>query len=397
MHLLVSWSLRACWLLMLACTSAHALDPDKAFDHYVSNSWSIEEGLPQISALAIAQDDRGYLWVGTQAGLARFDGHRFTGFSPDQHPELPGGWISALLAEPDGGLWVGTYRGLAQWADNRLLSVPMAPGLASGAAVHALARSAAGELLVATDEGVLALSDGRLDALLRLARPARALLAEPGGLWIGSIGGVYRYDATEPQWLGFDPEARNATVRALLRARGQLWAGTSEGVFVWTDDRWQRPAELPHLAGVPVEALLLDRNGSLWIAELAHLSRLRADGSSERISRDGAGLSVRSLFEDREGNLWLGSQWSGITRLRSGWTRRYGPGQGLANPLLWSVAEGADGALWVGTDDGLARFQHGRFESVIDGSALPHPSVYTLRVEPERIWIGTRHGLALLE
>lgn len=397
----VSWSLRQCWLLPLAlaiaCAPARALDPAKEFGHYVSNSWSIEQGLPQISALALAQDTQGYLWVGTQAGLARFDGHRFTAFSPDQYPELPGGWISALLAEPDGRLWVGTYRGLAQWADDRLQAVPSAPDLASGAAIHALARDADGQLLAATDEGVLALAEGRLQAHLRLPRPARALLVEPGGLWVGSVGGVYRQESGEPQWLAFGDESGNATVRALLRARGQLWAGTSEGLFVWTGGHWQRPADLPYLAGVPIEALLLDRNGSLWIAELAHLSRLRADGSSERIARDGAGLSVRSLFEDREGNLWLGSQWSGITRLRSGWTRRYGVGHGLANPLLWTVAEGSEGALWVGTDDGLARFQHGRFESVVEGSALPHPSVYTLRVEPERIWIGTRHGLAVLD
>ena len=78
------------WFVLLAGLLATgplaALDPDKAFHHYVRNTWSIEEGLPQISALAIAQDRQGYLWVGTQAGLARFDGARFTVYTPENSP-----------------------------------------------------------------------------------------------------------------------------------------------------------------------------------------------------------------------------------------------------------------------------------------------------------------------
>ena len=100
-------------VMLLLPDAAQALHPDKAFHHYVRDNWSIQQGLPQISALAIAQDRQGYLWVGTQAGLARFDGVRFVGYTPDSEPHLPGIWIRALHAGRDGRLWIGTYKGLA--------------------------------------------------------------------------------------------------------------------------------------------------------------------------------------------------------------------------------------------------------------------------------------------
>ncbi|MGN6513548.1 MAG: two-component regulator propeller domain-containing protein, partial [Lysobacteraceae bacterium] len=85
------------WLLL--APAARALAPDKAFAHYVLDGWSIEDGLPQISAIALAQDHTGYLWIGTQGGLARFDGVRFTTFTPQQQPALPGVWIRSLLVD----------------------------------------------------------------------------------------------------------------------------------------------------------------------------------------------------------------------------------------------------------------------------------------------------------
>src|SRR6187431_1867980 len=86
----------------LAALPARALDPDKAFHHYVRNAWSIQAGLPQISVQTITQDHLGYIWVGTQSGLARFDGIRFTTYKPESETELPGIWIRTLLVDKQG-------------------------------------------------------------------------------------------------------------------------------------------------------------------------------------------------------------------------------------------------------------------------------------------------------
>ena len=114
---------------VLVAPRADALDPDKAFHHYVRNAWSIQAGLPQISVLTITQDRLGYVWVGTQSGLARFDGIRFTTFKPETDPALPGIWIRTLLEDDQGRIWIGTYKGLAVHENGRFRTIPAADPL----------------------------------------------------------------------------------------------------------------------------------------------------------------------------------------------------------------------------------------------------------------------------
>ncbi|HMM25764.1 MAG TPA: two-component regulator propeller domain-containing protein, partial [Pseudoxanthomonas mexicana] len=145
------------------CPPAQALDPSKSFHHYVRNHWSLEQGLPQLSVLAIAQDKPGYLWFGTQAGLSRFDGVRFTNFDLDTTPELPSTWIQALHTDRAGRLWIGTPQGLAVREGHRVRKVPVAPGEGDVVEVLALTADATGRLLVATRRGVMAVANDRLE------------------------------------------------------------------------------------------------------------------------------------------------------------------------------------------------------------------------------------------
>ena len=151
-------------LALLACVpQAHALRPDKAFNHYVIDTWSIEDGLPQITATCLAQDHTGYIWVGTQSGLARFDGVRFVVYTPQSEPALAGVWIRSLLVDRQGRMWVGTYQGLAVYQDGRFSPVPAAdvrrfPTLD----IYALAEEADGTIVAATTDGVFRVEDGKL-------------------------------------------------------------------------------------------------------------------------------------------------------------------------------------------------------------------------------------------
>ncbi len=386
--------------LALAAGPAAALDPDKAFNHYVRDAWSLEQGLPQISVHAIAQDRRGYLWAGTQAGLARFDGVRFVPYTSETTEGFAGQWIRALLADPDGRLWIGSYRGLAVHQDGRFRTLPAGPGHADPLPdILALARGADGTIYATTAAGVSRVEGDALALWRPMDQPVAALLADDEGLWVGGVGRVLRLgpDGAEAEERLPD-DAADAVVHRLAVHDRQRWAGTSAGLFVRGDDgtwrRWDGDAEL---AQTPIEALYTDRDGHLWVATVEHLARLRRGQLREWVRERPSGLSVRAIAEDREGNLWLGSVWLGLTRLRDGWTRRYSSPEGLHDPLLWSLARGHDGRLWAGTNAGLARFDGERFEVVVDGADLPHPNAYTLLAEGERLWIGTRGGLVLRE
>ena len=395
-----------CWLLAallwLAALPTAAMDPAKAFHHYVHDAWSIEQGLPQITVLALAQDADGYLWVGTQAGLARFDGVQFTGYQPQNRPEIPGMLVQALLLDRRGRLWIGTYKGMTVYNDGVFAPVPAAdPERFPSLDVQALAETADGRVLAATQHGVFEQRGGALVPLAGLEAPAVSLLVHGSTLLVGGRGRLTRRDAEgRVTPLPLPGALDGAVVTELLHAQGRLWAGTSLGLW-WQDEAGWRPATgHPALAHSPVEMLLQDRDRNLWVGLADGLARFRDGALAEFVAagEPGAVRSVLAGYEDHEGNLWLGTRWDGLARLWNGWTRRYSTAEGLHEPTVWSLARDPDGRrLWVGTNDGLALFEDGRFRQVVPGDRLPHPHAYTLLPEADGVWIGTRRGLAWLD
>jgi diguanylate cyclase (GGDEF)-like protein len=388
-----------CAFAWLSAERAFALDPDKLFAHYVANNWSIQDGLPQITVMAIAQDRDGYIWVGTQDGLARFDGVRFTSYTPDDTPQLPGIWIRALMLDRGGRLWIGSYKGLAFYENGRFTTVPPADLSAHPTLdVYGLAQGPDDAILVATSDGLLRVDGGKLVATGATIKPAYSVLPRKDGIWIGGIGDVERFDAGKSERMPLPATDSAAAVNRLLDARGRIWAGTSQGLFVREDGAWKTLGGDPKLTSSPVNMLFEDQDRNLWAGANAALMRLRQGGQLESMTGRPpiSYKDIRSAFEDREGNLWLGSQFEGLVRLWNGWTRRYSVDVGLNDPVVWSLARGTDGTLWIGGNDGVSVLDHGRIVSVVPGSALPHPQAYNLLSEPGRLWIGTRRGLAIL-
>ncbi|MBN8799398.1 MAG: GGDEF domain-containing protein, partial [Stenotrophomonas nitritireducens] len=342
------------WLLVLLAVSlpAAALEAGKPFRDYVTDTWGVDQGLPQISVLAIAQDPAGYLWFGTQTGLARFDGVRFVRYTQHDAPEL-GNNILALLADDNARLWIGTSHGLLVLEDERFRAI--APTVADRPAPASALLKVDDRILVGCAEGICAPQEGRLRRVHVLPEPALSLLARDDGLWAGGEGRVFHIVGGKVRALPLPAAANGASVTALAQADGDLWAGTRHGLFRL-------------------------RNGS-WQAADGHL---------------GDALTVEAMQADRDGNLWLGSMVEGVTRAWNGWARRLSQADGLEDPLLWSIAAAPDGGIWVGSSDGVAVWRDGRFRSRVTGNRLPHPEAYSLLPERDQTWIGTRAGVAVL-
>ena len=381
---------------VFACLPAVALDPGKAFHHYVRNVWSIQQGLPQISVQALAQDHQGYIWVGTQAGLARFDGVRFTTFLPDNVPALPGIWMRSLMVDTAGRVWIGTYKGLVVYENGVFTAIPAADKQLSPLDIHTILEDD-GRIIVATSLGVFDLISGKLVHRAGSPSPATSLIKSADGLWIGTLGGVQRQRGKVTDMLELPANVRHALVTRLAEAQGKVWAGTSVGLFVRDGQEWRTATDNPVLQNSPVTMLFQDSDRNLWVATNAGMGRMR-DAVLAEIIPDKNPTSFKGVlagFEDRERNLWLGSQWQGLARLWNGSTRRLSIAEGLTEPIVWSVARGPDGRTWVGTNDGLSVFSGGRFEHVLRGDQLPHPHAYNLLAEADRIWVGTRRGLVV--
>lgn len=387
-------SVLAAALCGLTAREAAALDPSRAVHHYTRRDLGTREGLPQGSVEAIAQTPDGYLWLGTQEGLARHDGIRVQVFDRRDTPALAHNRVMALAVGDDGVLWIGTEEGLTRMHRGRFTKLPGA----DREPIHVLVR--------ASDGGAWALSRR---TLLRVdeagARPvgpdegapadARALALAPDGTpWVAGIDGrLYRGGAT-----GFvampGPPPDDERPRSLLFTRdGVVWMGMTRGLLRGDDGAWTR--ELADEEDVL--SLLEDRDGNLWAATQARgVLRRGDDGRWERHDRS-AGLGndfVHTLFEDREGGVWIGTQDGGAQRLSDPpfvtFTRR----DGLPSDTVWPVLAGRGGEVWFGTNDGgLVRLQDGEVTTFTTADGLRSDSVQSLHEDPDgALWIGTRDG-----
>lgn len=386
--------------ILVACAlygaSASALDPDKAFRHYVADRWGIEQGLPQLSVLSITQDTTGYLWVTTQNGVARFDGVRFRVFNIENTPALSANIIDRVHPGADGSLWFGSSRGLARYITGKWSRIELADG--RDVAVHALHTGADDGLLVGTDRGLYARApDGKMTVLLA-DEPVRSLARMGRSIFAGSNGKLFELREDSRRELAVPGAADAPAVMSLLAAPDALYVGTRRGLYRLVDERFEVPEWARPLAQHRIEALFRDSEGSLWIGTTEGLYRQHPRRGLERcLTPIFPGTAwIASFFEDREGNLWIGSLTHSLARLWNGWAARTSVEDGLTDPFVWSVVADDAGAIWVGTNTGIERINPDHSVELITSTrALPDSSVYNLFQAGNRdLLIGTRAGMA---
>jgi signal transduction histidine kinase/ligand-binding sensor domain-containing protein len=382
-------------------TTLLALDPHKALTQYTRAVWTQAEGLPQDTIRAITQTSDGYLWVGTDEGLARFDGYDFVTFTKDDG-SLPSTTITALAADKDGALWIGTPNGLSRYANLRFTTFKVADGLPDNA-INSLLVDHTGTLWIVAGISLSSYRDGKFfeypAARLSPVKAARVIYEDQQEtLWIGGLGGlVKRVEGTFVSVLE-SKDVDGEFVNALIKARnGDLWVGGSKGLMLITPSGKRKRYDTRD--GLPddlVRALWEDRGGNLWVGTDEGLSRLE-DGRFAASALDG-GVDrdwVRCLFEDREGNLWVGRN-SGLTRFRDDRFTIYGRAEGLPSDEPIAVHQDRHGVIWIGYhDDGLVAFHDGKFKVYTSRDGLSSDEIFSIRESRNGdLLISTEAGLS---
>jgi signal transduction histidine kinase/CheY-like chemotaxis protein/streptogramin lyase len=388
----------AAFSLLLAFSQAFALDPDMLLTQYVRDAWQIENGLPQNAVGSIARTPDGYLWLGTQEGLVRFDGVRFVVFDRENAPALRSKFITALLADSRGRLWIGTGVGLTVFDAGRFRSSPDAT--LSRTLVRAIVEDREGRVWAGTEAGLFRIEDGKVTHFTRnsgLTDESIIALHEDraGTLWIATTSGGLnrRIDGAAARFESFALRGApgNDGVRAMHEDDdGVLWFGTDSGRLLrLVGDELTEHAVDAH-GGAAINAMLRDRDGNLWLATGSGLARLSGRQPADGAIAFMAGDDLRALFEDPEGSLWIGTYGAGLARLREGKFTPYGASEGLRGDLTWSIVPGRDGGIWVGSDAGVSRLRDGRFVNVTEPHGLDDVRIRSVLEDRNGVlWFGS--------
>jgi diguanylate cyclase (GGDEF)-like protein len=393
--------LAAAWLVQ----PARALDPSKAITQYMQTTWTSESGLPQNSVQAIAQTTDGYLWMGTQEGLTRFDGARFVTYTRHTAAGLASDFIQALAAGPDDSLWIGTNSGLSHYESVRgsvtngvFTKLTTKDGLAANS-ITALVEDRQGGLWVGTSQGLNRIVGGQVqswrigDSLADAA--INAMVLDSGGtLWIGTSRGLSRFE--HGHFVTFTTRnglPGNNIVALAAAVDGSIWLGTQAHGLAQI--RGSHVLTLPQrLPWNEISGLLADHDGAVWIAfdrhGIARLFRGKLDfyDFARGLPSDRCG---NALFEDREGSLWVGLLDAGVAQLRDGKFSVFGKPEGLSGNYDGNVLQAQDGTMWIGADNGGLDhlLPNGRVEVFNHRNGLPDQAVYSLlQTRDGDLWVG---------
>ena len=383
-------------LLILVSFSAQALDPSLKLSQYVLDNWQILQGLPQSSAQTIARTPDGYLWVGTQEGLARFDGVRFVVFDHANEPAIPDKHISVLHVDAAGRLWIGTRAGIALYEQGHMKALSVAPALAQ-AYVRDIVEGKQGRIWVGTESGLFGIGAGTavsIDSTSGLPDSRiRALLADRDGvLWIGTAAGARRFDGSRFEDLNFGGAATEQISALHQDIQGTVWLGTDNGsLYRYAQGRFAVAAGAGQLGSI-VRALTSDRDGNLWIATHGGgLVRWRDGNFSVLGTNQFAPSELRALLEDEEGSLWVGSYGEGLLRLRDGKFMSAGEPEGLQGNLTWTITPRSSGGLWVGSEGGLSSYAEGSFQHIAAPKGQDNVRVRAIvEDQAHALWVGTQ-------
>ena len=395
--------------VLLGPPPALALDPSLQASQYGHTSWTAREGVSVGAIFAMAQTPDGYLWLGTEFGLFRFDGMRAALWQPPTGQRLPDAPY-ALLATRDGTLWIGTFAGLVSWDGRKLTAYPeirdvfvtslledhegtVWAGILAGSAESPAGRLCAirsGQVKCDSQNGAF----GMFVWSLKEDNSGMLWAAAESGLWRWSPGSPKRYPT-----LGLRIDDLNKADNGNL-----LIAIRQRGLKQFVNDKLEtypiRSASNPNVLMPDREAdsnkLLRDRDGGLWIGThdrgIVHLHQGQTDLFT---TADGlSGNIISSLFEDREGNVWVGTT-RGIDRFRELPVNTTSVKHGLSDTN--ALVAGADGSIWIATHDGLLRWRDGQVATWTKAQGLPDDMVQSLYCDHRgHIWAFTGRGLVYL-
>lgn len=311
---------------LFAAQTVYALDPAKPLTQCRLDVWGARDGLPPYEISSIAQTPDGYVWLGTDAGLVRFDGDGFVVYNRANTPSLTTNMITALLAGHDGTLWVGTeWGGYGRFAEEKFLPF-----------------------------GTKYTSWNLTDSLME---------SKDGSLWVSEWTGLGHFQVDHGTITGRQIKANSVVFAAAELAPNKALCITMSQppLVIDVSGKTLTYVTQPAFTNNDYTCLRRARDGSFWIGTAHHgLYRIQNHRLRHYTQHDGlSSNAVNCLYQDKQGTLWVGTT-VGIDSFRDGRILGFGTAEGLVNSNVRAICEDREGNLWVGAGYGLHRFANTR-------------------------------------
>ncbi len=427
----------ALWCVMLLPITIIAQQGSVSFNHL-----NIEDGLSQSTVQAVLQDSQGYLWIGTQDGLNKFNGYDITIYesNPDDSTTISDNDIRAIYEDDEGRLWIGTQSGglnLYNRDKDTFSSFNIEPDdwrTLSANSVWTIIEDSYDTFWVGTSYGLnrmdretgvvqriyadtTALSDNQITVLYEDSKE---------NLWIGTSNGINLYNRSDSTYTRYlytsDPEGADSYyIRSIYEdSQGRLWVGTeSKGLlhFNWKDETIKQythnPSDPTSISDNAVFALMENEDGHLWVGtgngglnlmnveEKSFKRFLYQPENPHSLSNNG----VNTLYRSREGFIWIGTFAGGLDYFEPGpskfelYKNEPTNPNSLSNNVVQSFSQDRDGNIWIGTDGGgLNRFEPaiGTFKHFIHNpenqNSVSADVILDILETDRGLWLGTYAG-----
>jgi ligand-binding sensor domain-containing protein len=334
---------------------------EKPLELYKQRVYTTLEGLPQNSIFSIVQTPDGFIWLATNAGIARFDGVDFDIFNRGNTPGMISDNSEFLLVDRQGILWIATSQGGIMCCKNGVF------------------------------ENKYTQTDGLAGNNVRVILESRN---DSASFWIGTAGGLNRLEQGEIFTVPFPGTARSHKIKALVEdSRGRLWVGTGKGLWVVTKNQDQYVMKHAGFESTEITALVIDREDRLWVGTNGN-GLIRVHGESRTVFTTENGLSsnlIGVLYLDGEGALWIGTREKGLNCLKDNQISAFNMEQGLSHNYILSVFKDREGNFWIGTNGGgLNLLSNSKITTYDTKKGLSYDQVYGIYQDSRGcIWVGT--------
>lgn len=413
---------------------------------YNFHNFSIEEGLEQTRINCIYQDKSGYLWIGANGGLTRFDGKNFKTWTAKD--SMPSSNILALMQDNKGDLWIAcSNAGVARFDGKRFEKFNEENGLASND-VRSVFQDNKGNIWFGTFSGVSKYSDGKFETLELNNGSAGNFIVSicedgAGNLWFGAFGGgLGKYDGSGVKFFkNSDGIADNYITHVETNSKGEIVASTTSGISIFDGKKFTNIGQQQGLRSYQANYFAYDGSGNLWIASDYGITKYDGRNFSHITEKNGLpGNKVLCVFSDREDNIWLGTE-KGLSKLAEhsfvhfseqgfspGKIMKTSSGKIIAanrgggvfifngeNFSRWNIDERLDerviscmtedknGRMWFGTEDfeGVFLLEQGtknKITQYTEDSGLPSNTINNILCDSKgNIWVATPAGVAKSE